>query len=97
MTNMRGLNVHSEIGPLRRVVLHRLGRELVNFRVEDFDRVWSHGAFFLERAQQEHEVFAHLLQSEGVEVLYLEDLVVEALDAVAGHARRSWIRRCAKA
>ena len=92
MMSMRGLNVHSEIGPLRRVVLHRLGKELVNFRVEDFDRVWSHGAFFLERAQQEHEVFAHLLQNEGVEVLYLEDLVVEALDAVPG-ARQAFMEQ----
>ncbi len=35
---------------------------------------------FLEQARQEHDQFADLLRSKGVEVLYLEDLAAEALN-----------------
>jgi len=77
----KGLNVHTEIGPLKKVMLHRPGLDMVYFGDEDFDRVWFHDALYLERAQQEHDRFAELLRQEGAEVLYLEDLLEEALDA----------------
>lgn len=77
----RGLNVHSEIGPLKKVMLHRPGLDLVFFGDEDFDRVWFHDALYLDVAQKEHDRFAELLRGEGVEVLYLEKLLQEALDA----------------
>ena len=32
----KGLNVHSEIGKLKKVVLHRPGRDLVNVKAEEF-------------------------------------------------------------
>ena len=92
MAGRSGINVHSEIGPLKKVVLHRFGKELINFRVEDFETVWSHGAFYLERAKEEHDVFVDLLHNEGVETLFIEDLVVEALDAVPG-AREAFMRQ----
>ena len=38
----KGLNVHSEIGKLKKVVLHRPGRDLVNVKAEEFDDVWIH-------------------------------------------------------
>ena len=77
----KGLNVHSEIGKLKKVVLHRPGRDLVNVKAEEFDDVWIHDCFYLDVAQKEHDAFADLLRSEGVEVLYMEKLVAEALDA----------------
>ncbi len=78
---MVGLNVHSEIGPLRKVLVHRMGKEAVNFRVEDFPTVFTHAGFWLKRAQEEQDVFFELLRNEGVETLFVEDLAVEALDA----------------
>ena len=77
----KGLNVHSEIGKLKKVVLHRPGRDLVNVKAEEFEDVWIHDCFYLDVAQKEHDAFADLLRSEGVEVLYMEKLVAEALDA----------------
>ena len=77
----KGLNVHSEIGALKKVVLHRPGRDLVNVMAEEFEEVWIHDCFDIDVAQKEHDAFADLLRSEGVEVLYMEKLVSEALDA----------------
>ena len=43
-------------------------------------------------AQEEHDAFADMLRQEGVEVVYLEDLVAEALDAHP-EARRAFCER----
>ena len=51
----KGLNVHSEIGALKKVCVHRPGMDLVNMKAEDFDRVWIHDAFYLDYAQKEHD------------------------------------------
>ena len=50
----KGLNVHSEIGKLKKVVLHRPGRDLVNVKAEEFEDVWIHDCFYLDVAQKEH-------------------------------------------
>ena len=76
-----GLYVHSEIGPLQKVCLHRPGEELLNLTPDDLERLLFDDIPFLEVAQAEHDKFAELLRGEGVEVLYLEKLVAEALDA----------------
>lgn len=54
----KGLNVHSEIGKLKKVVLHRPGRDLVNVKAEEFEDVWIHDCFYLDVAQKEHDAFA---------------------------------------
>lgn len=77
----QGLCVHSEIGALRKVLLHRPGRDLVNLKAEDFEKVWIHDCFYLDYAQREHDAFADLLRGQGAEVLYMEKLVAEAFDA----------------
>ncbi len=74
------IHVTSEIGELQRVVLHRPGRELANLKVDEFEKCWIHDAFYLEYAQQEHDVFADILRNEGAEVLYMEELLAEAMD-----------------
>ena len=76
-----GLYVHSEIGPLKKVCLHRPGEELLNLTPDDLERLLFDDIPFLEVAQAEHDKFAELLRNEGVEVLYLEKLTAEALDA----------------
>ena len=78
------LSVTSEIGRLRRVCLHRPGNELLNLMPADLGRLLFDDIPFLEVAQAEHDRFAALLCREGVEVLYLERLVAEALEAVPG-------------
>ncbi len=77
---MQGINVKSEIGRLNRVLLHRPGRELLNLTPDTLERLLFDDIPFLEAAQQEHDAFAETLRSNGVEVLYLEDIMAEVLD-----------------
>ena len=76
-----GLHVHSEIGELRRVMLHRPAGELLNLSPDTLGPLLFDDIPFLRVAQEEHDAFAGMLRQEGVEVVYLEDLVAEALDA----------------
>ena len=79
-----GLNVRNEIGQLKKVMLHRPGDELTNLPPRDLARLLFDDVPFLPEAQREHDAFADTLRAAGVEVLYLEQLVAEALDAVEG-------------
>lgn len=73
------VRVTSEIGRLRRVLLHRPGEELLNLMPEHLDRLLFDDIPYLPLAQEEHDAFADLLRREGVEVVYLEDLTAESL------------------
>jgi len=77
---MQSINVKSEIGRLKRVLLHRPGKELLNLTPDTLERLLFDDIPFLEAAQQEHDAFAETLRSNGVEVLYLEDVMAEVLD-----------------
>jgi arginine deiminase len=69
----------SEVGRLRTVLLHRPGRELQRLTPRNNDRLLFDGIPWVERAQEEHDAFARALTDRGVEVLYLSQLLVEAL------------------
>jgi arginine deiminase len=69
----------SEVGRLRTVMLHRPGRELQRLTPRNNDRLLFDGIPWVERAQEEHDSFAEALTSRGVEVLYLGQLLGEAL------------------
>ena len=71
--------VGSEIGRLKQVLLHRPGKEMLRLTPSNKDDLLFDDVLWLERAQHEHDVFAETLRSRGVEVLYLADLLAEAL------------------
>ncbi|HZK36369.1 MAG TPA: arginine deiminase family protein, partial [Aeromicrobium sp.] len=75
------LSVSSEVGLLRTVMLHRPGPELLRLTPRNNDALLFDGIPWVERAQEEHDGFADALRARGVEVLYLTDLLVEALTA----------------
>ena len=77
---MAAINVKSEIKPLKKVLLHRPGRELENLTPDTLERLLFDDIPFLEVAQQEHDAFAQVLRDNGVEVVYLEQLTAEVLD-----------------
>jgi arginine deiminase len=74
------INVFSEIGQLRTVLLHRPGKELENLTPDLLERLLFDDIPYLKVAQEEHDAFANVLRENGVEVLYIKDLVVEALN-----------------
>jgi len=73
------INVYSEIGNLKTVLIHRPGEEIENLIPEYLERLLFDDIPFLKVARQEHDNFAKILQENGVETLYLENLAVEAL------------------
>jgi len=78
-----GHRVNSEVGRLRTVLLHRPGKELKRLTPRNNDELLFDGIPWVDRAQSEHDEFAHRLRERDVEVLYLADLLVEALDVPA--------------
>ncbi|MCH3977362.1 MAG: arginine deiminase [Bacilli bacterium] len=76
---MNYINIQSEIGRLRRVVIHRPGHELKNLTPKFLSELLFDDIPFLVDAQKEHDEFASLLKKEKVEVIYLEDLFQEAI------------------
>lgn len=86
-----GIHNTSEIGRLRRVMLHRPGAELENLMPEYLERLLFDDIPYLREAQREHDAFADCLRSQGVEVVYLTDLVVHSL--TSDEVRRDFIRQ----
>ena len=75
----RPLHITSEIGKLKTVLLHRPGEELENLVPDYLTDLLFDDIPHLEVAQKEHDAFAQVLRDRGVEVLYLDELVTEAL------------------
>lgn len=74
------INVKSEIMPLKKVLLHRPGNELLNLTPDSLGRLLFDDIPYLKIAKEEHDEFARILRENGVEVVYLEDLMTEVLD-----------------
>lgn len=77
---MSNIHVTSEIGKLKKVLLHRPGKELLNLTPDTLQELLFDDIPFLQNAQQEHDEFARVLRENGTEVVYLEDLMAEVLD-----------------
>ena len=73
------LFVGSEVGALRRVLLHRPGLELKRLTPRNKDELLFDDVLWVKRARQEHDAFADALAERGVEVLVLHDLLAEVL------------------
>lgn len=79
MNKEKVLNVYSEIGKLKTVLLHRPGKEIENLTPDTLDRLLFDDIPYLDIAIEEHDAFAKILKDNGVEVLYLEELAAEAI------------------
>lgn len=76
---MSTLNVNSEIGRLKTVLLHEPGEELNNLTPKYLGDLLFDDIPWLPLAKKEHQAFAEAFRQAGVKVVYLVDLVVEAL------------------
>jgi arginine deiminase len=74
------LGVDSEVGRLRRVMLHRPDLELKRLTPRNKDALLFDDVLWVKRARQEHDAFADVLADRGVEVLYLHELLGETLE-----------------
>lgn len=77
---MNIINVKSEIKPLKKVLLHRPGNELLNLTPDTLSELLFDDIPYLPIAQKEHDEFARVLKENDVEVVYLEDLMAAVID-----------------
>ena len=78
---MTALGVHSEVGKLRQVIVHRPDLSLKRLTPGNHDELLFDDVLWVERAQWEHDQFVARMRERGVEVLYVQDLLSEALAA----------------
>src|SRR3954465_8265171 len=72
--------VGSEVGPLRRGLLHRPGLELRRLTPSNCEELLFDDVLWVKRARQEHDAFADVLVERGVAVHPLGDLLAETLE-----------------
>lgn len=73
------VNVTSEIGKLKAVLLHRPGKELERLTPEYLHELLFDDIPWLKQMQREHDLFAKAMESRGSQVYYYEDLLTECI------------------
>ena len=76
---MENINIFSEIGRLKKVILHRPGNELINLTPSIMETLLFDEIPYLIEAQKEHDYFANIFRKNNIEVIYLVDLLSEIL------------------
>ncbi len=83
--------VHSEVGRLRKVLVHRPGLEHTRLTPSNAAELLFDDVLWVPRAKAEHDMFCEVMRERGVEVFEAERLLAEALgtpearDWVCGH------------
>src|SRR5215467_8343737 len=80
--------VYSEVGQLRRVLVHRPGLEHARLTPSNAAELLFDDVLWVARAKAEHDMFAEVMRSRGVEVFEAEVLLAEAL---ARPEAREWV------
>jgi len=78
---MSELGVHSEVGRLRKVMVHRPELSLQRLTPTNHDELLFDDVLWVERAQYEHDQFVARMRERGVEVFLLQHLLAEAIEA----------------
>jgi arginine deiminase len=73
------LGAHSEVGTLRRVMVHRPGLEHTRLTPSNAEDLLFDDVLWVSKAKAEHDAFCEVMRDRGVEVLYAEQLLAEAL------------------
>ena len=74
------VKVFSEIGKLKKVLIHEPGEELENLTPKYLGDLLFDDIPYLPLAKKEHQAFAEAFKKEGIEVVYLVDLITETLN-----------------
>jgi arginine deiminase len=86
--------VNSEVGKLRKVIVHRPDLSLKRLTPTNHDDLLFDDVLWVERAQWEHDQFVKAMRDRGVEVYYHLELLGEAL-AASDQGRRKVIEAVA--
>lgn len=82
----KAIQVNSEIGRLKTVLVKRPGPEVENITPDSMERLLFDDIPFLKIAQQEHDYFTDVLRKHGAKVFYIDQLASETL-ALSGDIR----------
>lgn len=82
------LGVDSEVGVLRRVIVHRPGLEHMRLTPANAEELLFDDVIWVKRAEEEHDAFCSAMRDRGVEVLEAEELLVEVLELPQA---RDWV------
>ncbi len=72
-------HVDSEVGRLRQVIVHRPGLELKRLTPDNAAELLFDDLLWVTEAQSEHDEFAALMRSSGVQVHYYADLLEQTM------------------
>lgn len=71
--------VHSEVGKLRRVLVHRPGTALARLTPSNHDELLFDDVIWVKQARVEHMTFVDAMRHRGVEVVFLRELLAETM------------------
>src|SRR5215471_9035919 len=71
--------VHSEVGKLRQVMVHRPGLEHSRLTPSNAEELLFDDVLWVRRAKEEHDAFCEVMRERGVEVFEAETLLAETL------------------
>ncbi len=77
---MSGFHVGSEVGRLRKVLVHRPGLSLQRLTPSNAEELLFDDVLWVRRAGEQHDDFVSLLRDRDVEVLLLEELLAETIE-----------------
>ena len=87
------INVDSEIGKLKKVLVHTPGKELEYLTPQRLEELLFSAILDPVEAVKEHKEFIKILESQGVEVVQLTALVSESYLACSGELKEKFIQQ----
>jgi arginine deiminase len=82
------LGAYSEVGKLRKVMVHRPGFEHSRLTPSNAEELLFDDVLWVARAKAEHDMFCEAMRDRGVEVFEAEELLAQAL---ASPEARDWV------
>lgn len=73
------LGVHSEIGKLRKVLVHRPGLEHARLTPSNAEELLFDDVLWVSKAKSEHDAFCEVMRERGITVFHAEALLAETL------------------
>ena len=82
---MSNFGAYSEVGKLRKVIVHRPGLEMRRLTPSNVQELLFDDVIWARKARQEHDEFVNLMSNDfGVEVMYVASLLQEVVDTAEG-------------
>ncbi len=85
---MTSLGVHSEVGKLRKVIVHRPGLAIARLTPTNCHDLLFDDVLWVKQARQEHLAFVDEMRHRGIEVYLLRELLEETM---RDKAAREWL------